>query len=45
MSDTLPWVALGVLLGAVMAVAVVVWLFAAAGEQIAGLLRRWLDRK
>lgn len=41
----LPWVVLGALLGAVVAVALVVWMFAVAGEQIAGLLRRWLDGK
>lgn len=42
---TLPWVALGALLGAIVAVALVVWLFASAGEQFARLLRRWLDSK
>ena len=43
--SALPWVALGALLGGIVAVALVVWLFSVAGEQIVALLRQWLDDK
>ena len=43
--SALPWVALGALLGCIVAVALVVWLFSVAGEQIVALFRQWLDSK
>jgi hypothetical protein len=43
--SALPWVALGALLGGIVAVALVVWLFSVAGEQVVALLRQWLDSK
>lgn len=43
--STLLWVALGALLGAIVAVALVVWLFSVAGEQIVALMRQLIDSK
>lgn len=42
---TLGWVALGALLGGIVAVAVVIWLFARFGNQVGEALRQWLSDK
>lgn len=41
----LPWVALGVLLGAIVSVALVVWLASRFGDRFVTLLTHWLDDK
>jgi hypothetical protein len=44
-SDALPWVALGALLGGMVAVALVVWLVARLGSAAATMLLDWLNRR
>lgn len=45
MSDALPWVALGALLGGMVATALVVWLVTRFGYLAGEMLRKWLDTK
>jgi hypothetical protein len=42
-SDALPWVALGAVLGGIVAVALVVWLVTRFGYLVGEMLRKWLD--
>lgn len=42
---TLGWVALGALLGGIVAVALVVWLVTRFGNQVGEALRQWLNTK
>ena len=42
---TLGWVALGALLGGIVAVALVIWLVTRFGNQVGEALRQWLNNR